>query len=188
MALLETPEAAQEFKAPPFTLSDPGGTVYTLDHIRGKNGTLVVFICNHCPYVRAVIDRMVTDVKVLQEEEGIGAIAIMPNDFETHPDDRPEKMEEFAQRHGLTFPYVVDETQQVAKAYGAVCTPDIFGFDSGDTLRYRGRVDSAGPKEEAPEDTQREMLEAMKKIAREGRGPEKQHPSMGCSIKWRAGE
>lgn len=183
MVLTETPGPDTDFTAPAFTLSDPYGTAYTLNDIRGRNGTVIAFICNHCPYVKAIIDRLVTDCHTLQND-GVGVAAIMPNDYNSHPDDAPEKMAGFADKHGFGFPYLVDETQDIARAYGAVCTPDIFGFDAGDVLRYRGRLDSAGPHASDSE-TQRELVTAMREIAQNGDGPATQYPSMGCSIKWR---
>jgi hypothetical protein len=141
-----------------------------------------MFICNHCPYVRAVADRIARDVRELAAF-GVGAIAVMPNDYRRYPEDSPEKMVEFARRHGFTFPYVVDETQDVARAYGAVCTPDFFGFDAALRLKYRGRLDSAGTNETP--DAVRELFHAMRAIAEGGQAPAEQHPSVGCSIKWR---
>lgn len=151
--------------------------------VRGERGTVVAFICNHCPYVKAIIERFVKDAAALQAE-GIGVVAIMPNDTAAYPEDSFENMKKFAATHGFSFPYLIDETQDVAKAYGAVCTPDLFGFDSDGVLQYRGRLDSAGPKP-ADEKTVRELLEAMRGVAGGTGVAEKQSPSMGCSIKWR---
>lgn len=181
---VETPAGEVGAIAPDFALPDTDGKAWTLDAVRGDRGTVIVFICNHCPYVKAVIDRFVADAKALQDI-GVGVAAIMPNDWTTHPDDAPDRMAEFAQRHGFTFPYLVDESQQTAQAYGAVCTPDIFGFDRDLKLRYRGRIDSAG-RQAADSGTRRELLEAMRAIAETGEGPAQQWSSMGCSIKWRA--
>lgn len=169
--------------APDFTLPDPDGRVVALAEARGEAGTVIAFLCNHCPYVKAVIDRFADDARALRAE-GIGVVAIMSNDWTAYPADSPDRMRDFARAHGFTFPYLIDETQEVARAYGAVCTPDVFGFDAGLTLRYRGRVDSAG-KGGATPDTRRELVEAMRQIAETGRGPAEQHPTMGCSIKWR---
>ena len=144
---------------------------------------LVMFLCNHCPYVKAVIDRLVDDCRFLAAQ-GVRAVAIMPNDTTISPADSFDNMQLFAIRHQFPFPYVIDDTQEIARAYGAVCTPDIFGFNAARRLCYRGRVDSAGPKEAGP-DTVRELRAAMLQIARTGHGPENQLPSMGCSIKWR---
>lgn len=183
MPLLETPQKDSGFKVIDFSLRNIDGKTLTLTDVRGSNGTLIMFICNHCPYVKAVIDRLVTDCAALQKH-GVGCVAVMPNDTENYPDDSFENMKTFAAKHGFTFPYVIDETQDVARAYDAVCTPDIFGFNAQGILEYRGRVDSAGPKPAAP-DTVREMFDAMMMIARTAKGPATQHPSIGCSIKWK---
>lgn len=184
MALLETPQKDNSFKAIDFDLPGTDGQSHSLHACMGEKGLVVMFICNHCPYVKAVIARLVADCKILQEE-GIGCVAIMPNNTETHPADSFDNMKIFAEQNGFTFPYLIDETQDIARAYGAVCTPDIFGFNADGTLCYRGRVDSAGPKE-AGAGTKRELLEAMRQVAATGQGPAEQFPSMGCSIKWRA--
>ena len=181
---VSTPICDFGWKAVDFRLKGIDGREYTLADVWGPRGTLVMFICNHCPYVRAVIDRLVRDVKELQAM-GIGAVAIMPNDTEAYPEDSFANMKTFARDHGFTFPYVIDETQEVARAYDAVCTPDFFGFDADLGLQYRGRLD-ASRKEAAPADARRELFEAMKQVAETGRGPEDQTASMGCSIKWRA--
>jgi peroxiredoxin len=166
-----------------FSLKGTDGRTYTLADVRGTNGTVVMFICNHCPYVKAVIDRLAGDTRSLQKE-GVGAIAIMSNDTVEYPADSFDNMQRFASQHDLPFPYVIDETQETARAYGAVCTPDIFGFDKDGALKYRGRVDSAGSR--PPTGTEkRELLEAMLQIARTGEGPSEQFPSVGCSIKWK---
>jgi peroxiredoxin len=182
MAALETPLCDFGWRAPDFRLADPDGRTFALADIRGARGTLVMFICNHCPYVRAVIDRLIADVRALQAD-GIGAVAIMPNDYQRYPDDAPAKMRGFAAAHSFTFPYLVDETQAVARAYGAVCTPDLFGFDAGLGLQYRGRLDDSGM--EPRPGARRELLEAMRAVATSGRGPAEQVASIGCSIKWR---
>ena len=184
MTLTETPQADTGFVAPDFRLSDPYGRQYSLDDIRGQNGTVIAFICNHCPYVKAIIDRLVADFHTLQAQ-AFGVAAIMPNDYAGYPDDAPEKMIAFAEQHNFDFPYLIDETQDVARAFGAVCTPDIFGLSGDDVLQYRGRLDSAGPHP-ADAHTRRELLNAMREVARTGTGPGHQYPSMGCSIKWRA--
>jgi peroxiredoxin len=165
-----------------FTLADPEGRRFALADIRGAKGTLVMFICNHCPYVRAVADRIARDAAELQRR-GIGVVAIMANDYAHYPDDAPEKMTEFARRHGFTFPYVVDETQALARAYGAICTPDFFGFSAALALQYRGRLDDS--ETQSKPDARRELLEAMIVIADTGQGPREQIASIGCSIKWR---
>ena len=183
MVALETPVCDFGWKAVDFSLSGVDGKTYTLADVRGPNGLLVMFICNHCPYVKAVIERVVRVVAELQPL-GIGAIAVMPNDVESYPEDSPENMKIFAEKHGFTFPYVIDGSQETARAYGAVCTPDFFGFDADLGLQYRGRLDSSG-RETVP-DAQRELFEAMAQVAETGQGPAQQIPSIGCSIKWRS--
>lgn len=182
---VSTPICDFGWKAPDFTLPGIDGKTYSFADIRGEKGTLVIFICNHCPYVKAIIDRLVRDAKELQAA-GIGVVAISSNDAEQYPADSFDNMKAFAEEHGFTFPYLYDETQEVAKAYGAVCTPDFFGFDADDGLQYRGRLDSSGKQPAAP-DARRELYEAMMQVAETGRGPEEQTPSMGCSIKWKPG-
>ncbi len=181
---VETPICDFGWKAPDFTLPATDGKTYSLADVRGEKGTLIMFICNHCPYVKAVIDRIVRDAKALQDL-GIGVAAICSNDAEQYPDDSFENMKVFAERHGFTFPYLHDESQDIARAYNAVCTPDFFGFNADLELQYRGRLD-ASRKEAAPPDARRELFEAMKQVAETGKGPEEQIPSMGCSIKWKA--
>lgn len=183
MALLHTPETDKNFYAPDFTLKNIDGAILSLSDMRGENGTLVMFICNHCPYVIGITDRLASTMKQLQTQ-GIGVVAIMSNDAENYPADSFENMKIFAEQNGFTFPYVIDETQEIGKAYGAVCTPDFFGFNADDQLQYRGRLDSAG-KNPADENTIPELLTAMTQIAKTGTAPTKQTPSMGCSIKWK---
>jgi peroxiredoxin len=183
MGLLHTPAKDENFQAPDFNLKNIDGNSLSFFDVRGDKGTLVMFICNHCPYVKAIIERLVEDCNILQES-GIGCVAIMSNDTENYPEDSFDNMKLFAQEHNFTFPYLLDETQDVAKVYGAVCTPDLFGFNANDELQYRGRCDSAGPNE-ADANTKRELREAMQRIADLGAGPHEQHPSMGCSIKWK---
>ncbi|MGF1639655.1 MAG: thioredoxin family protein [Rhodospirillales bacterium] len=182
MVATETPICDVGWKAVDFDLEDPDGRRHRLADVRGVRGTLVMFICNHCPYVRAVVDRLVRDVRDLQAH-GVGAIAVMPNDYRRYPEDAPAKMKAFAAEHGFTFPYVIDRTQDVARRFGAVCTPDFFGFDADLALRYRGRLDASGRS--PVEGGKRELYEAMCQVAQTGRGPEHQIASMGCSIKWR---
>ena len=184
MALLKTPEVGERFIAPDFYLKATDGKKYTLDDVRGSKGTVVMFICNHCPYVKSVIQRLVTDIKVL-EDYGVRAVAIMPNDTASYEADSFENMKIFAKLHQFPFPYLIDESQDIAKAYGAVCTPDIFGFNKDMQLVYRGRVDSAGTNE-ADISTRHELREAMIEVAETGAAPEQQYPSMGCSIKWKS--
>jgi peroxiredoxin len=169
--------------APDFTLPGTDGQRWTRDAIAGAHGLLVAFICNHCPYVQAVIDRLVRDARELQDA-GIGVVAISSNDVVAYPEDSFDHMREFGKRHGFTYPYLYDETQEIARAYGAVCTPDFFGFNRDLQLEYRGRLDASGRQPAAP-DAKRELLEAMKTIAATGRGPAGQTPSIGCSIKWK---
>jgi peroxiredoxin len=180
----ETPICDFGWKAPSFTLPATDGKTYSLDGVRGPNGTLVMFICNHCPYVKAVIDRIVRDVNELRPL-GIGAVAISANDAAHYPEDSFDSMRRFAQAHKFSFPYLYDESQAVARAYDAVCTPDFFGFNADLKLQYRGRLD-ASRKEAAPAGVRRDLFEAMKAIAATGEGPREQIPSMGCSIKWKA--
>lgn len=180
---VSTPVCDFGWKAPDFSLPGIDGKTYSLDDVRGPKGTLIVFICNHCPYVKAIVDRLVRDVKALQDE-GIGVAAIMSNDVTRYPDDSFDNMKKFAADNGFTFPYLYDESQEVARAYDAVCTPDFFGFDRDLGLQYRGRLDSSG-KQPAAADARRELYEAMSQVARTGEGPQDQTPSMGCSIKWR---
>jgi peroxiredoxin len=170
------------WKARDFRLHGIDGKTYSLAEVRGPKGTLVVFICNHCPYVKASVNRIVAEAKALHEI-GIGTIAIMPNDTAAYPEDSFDKMKTFAARHGFTFPYVIDTTQDVARAYDAQCTPDFFGFNAQDELHYRGRLDAA--RMTPVPNARRELFEAMKQVAETGRGPNEQLPSMGCSIKWK---
>ncbi len=171
------------WKAPEFELEGVDGRTRTLEDVRGPNGTLVMFICNHCPYVKSVISRVVRDVEKLKAK-GIGAVAVMANDTESHPEDSFENMKLFAEQHGFGFPYLIDRSQDVARAYDAVCTPDFFGFNKDLELQYRGRLDES--KTTPVPDARRELFEAMVQIAETGDGPRDQVASMGCSIKWRA--
>ncbi len=179
--LLETPNVELGWQAKPFTLAAPDGKQYTLKELQGENGLLIAFICNHCPYVQAIADRFAVDARALQAE-GIGVVAINSNDYRYVPDDSPPMMKRFAEQHGFSFPYLVDEDQSVGKTYGAVCTPDFFGFNAAGELQYRGRLDDARMGDAANRKT--ELLDAMRQIASSGSGPEDQWPSMGCSIKW----
>ena len=183
MVALTTPAPQLGMPAPPFRLPDPSGKAWALQDCAGANGTVVMFICNHCPYVKAVIDRIVRDCREL-DDFGVGAVAIMPNDIERYPSDAPDRMAAFAAEHQLTIPYLYDKSQAVAHSYGAVCTPDFFGFDGDLRLRYRGRLD-ASRMDPAPPDAERELFVAMVRIAAGEPGPEEQLPSMGCSIKWK---
>ncbi|MSO88458.1 MAG: thioredoxin family protein [Rhodospirillaceae bacterium] len=178
----ETPVCDFGRRAVDFDLIGVDGKRYRLADIRGQRGTLVMFICNHCPYVRAIIERLVDEVGELKAH-GVGAVAIMSNDVLAYPEDSFDKMKEFAHQHNFDFPYAIDETQAVAKAYGAVCTPDFFGFNASLELQYRGRMDAS--RRELVAGARRELFEAMTTIAATGQGPRDQTPSMGCSIKWR---
>ncbi len=214
--LLDTPICDFGWKAPDFTLMDPNGRSYTLKDQLGGKGLLIAFICNHCPYVKAIAGRLAADTKELIAE-GINVLAIMSNDYERVAEDSPANMLKFAGQHGFEFPYLVDEDQCVGKAYGAVCTPDFFGFNKDGRLQYRGRLErdaknwppvfrkiARQDKNEEqnaessyphfalddarmgdPAGRNRELVNAMRQIAKTGEGPREQSPSMGCSIKWR---
>jgi peroxiredoxin len=186
LSVVSTPTPICDFgwPAPDFNLPGTDGKRYTLENSRGDKGLLVMFICNHCPYVKAVLDRIVRDAGELKLY-GINCIAIMSNDPTEHPEDSWEHMVRIAREMEFPFPYVLDETQSAAKAYGAVCTPDFFGFNAKLELQYRGRLD-ASRKEAAPADVPRDLFIAMKQIAETGLGPAEQIPSIGCSIKWKA--
>jgi len=182
MVRTETPVCDFGRPAPEFSLPGVDGKTYTLSQARGPNGLLIMFICNHCPYVKAVRDRIIRDMTELRQY-GIGAVAISANDPGDYPEDSFANMKRVAQEFNYPFPYLHDETQEVARAYGAVCTPDFFGYNKDLELQYRGRLDESR-KEPAP-GARRDLFEAMKQIARTGRGPQDQIPSMGCSIKWK---
>ncbi len=184
MVSLTTPVC--DFNAPAIDFALPGvdGQIWTLDKARGEKGLLVMFICNHCPYVKAIQARLVRDCAELKTL-GINSIAIMSNDLNEYAEDSFDNMKAIAEKWAFPFPYVLDETQQVAKAYGAVCTPDFFGYNADLQLQYRGRLD-ASRKETAAEDVRRDLFEAMQQVAQTGQGPLEQIPSMGCSIKWKA--
>jgi peroxiredoxin len=183
--MVSTPTPICDFGWPARDFDLPGtdGKRYSLTSARGANGLLVMFICNHCPYVKAVLERIVRDAAELKTL-GIGSIAIMSNDPTEYPEDSWDNMVQLAQRMNFPFPYVLDETQEIAKAYGAVCTPDFFGFNADLKLQYRGRLDESR-KETAPAGARRDLFEAMKQVALTGNGPQEQIPSIGCSIKWR---
>ncbi|WP_319380335.1 thioredoxin family protein [Thiomicrorhabdus sp.] len=184
MVSLTTPICDFNAEAIDFHLPGIDGQDWTLQNAKGENGLLVMFICNHCPYVKAIHRRLVDDTRILRDEYGIGSIAIMSNDPNEYEEDSFENMKKVAEIWDFPFPYVIDETQETAKAYGAVCTPDFFGYNKDLKLQYRGRLDESR-KETAPEGVRRDLLEAMKLIARTGQGPLEQIPSMGCSIKWK---
>ena len=186
MPALETPPVERHFTAPNFSLLATDGKTYRRDNLLGKNGLLIAFLCNHCPYVKAIIERFVRDARAASGLQ-IGIAAIMSNDTEAYPQDSFENMAIFAKRHAFPFPYLYDEEQEVARAYAAVCTPDFFLFDKELRLAYRGRLD-CGRLEEPPAEAKRELLEAMRKLAQnpmETIDPEEQFSSIGCSIKWR---
>lgn len=183
MALVHTPQRLSEFKAPDFSLMGIDDERHTLQNVMGEHGLVVVFICNHCPYVTAIIDRLTQTFNKLMAE-GVGCVAIMSNDVQNYPADSFDNMKIFAVEHSFAFPYVIDETQEIAKAYGAVCTPDFFGFNQGAMLKYSGRLDSAGAQP-ANDDTIPELFHAMMKVKEVQPVEEEQISSMGCSIKWR---
>jgi len=170
--------------APDFSLPGVDGRTWRLDEVAGPKGVVVMFICNHCPYVKAVVDRIVQDMAALREA-GVGAVAISSNDAQAYPEDGFDRMQAFAAQHGFGFPYLYDESQAVGRAYGAVCTPDFFGLDAQRRLVYRGRLDASGRQPAAP-GAKRELHDAMMEVARGHAAPQPQHASMGCSIKWRA--
>ena len=183
MALTETPICDFGQKAFDFNLQGVDGKLWSLEDCRGENGTLIMFICNHCPYVKAIQDRLVQTTRELLEH-GIASVGIMPNDPTDYPEDSFENMRKVALEFDYPFPYLYDNSQSVARAYGAVCTPDFFGYNARLELQYRGRLDAS--RLQPATDDNRELFDAMTRIARTGEGPEKQVPSMGCSIKWRS--
>ncbi len=184
MVRMETPVC--DFGAPAVDFALPGvdGKTWTLTDCRGEKGLLVMFICNHCPYVKSIHERLVRDTRELRAL-GVNSVAIMANDPDEYPEDSFDNMRRVAEKFDFPFPYLIDETQQVARAYGAVCTPDFFGYDSDLQLQYRGRLDAS--RKEPVAGARRDLFEAMKQVAETGHGPEQQVPSMGCSIKWREG-
>ena len=182
MVSLETPVCDFDLPAIDFSLPGVDGNNWTLQQCRGEKGLLVMFICNHCPYVKAIRNRIVRDTGALKAI-GVNSVAIMSNDPDQYEEDSFENMRKVADESGFDFPYLLDQTQQVAKAYGAVCTPDFFGYNADLQLQYRGRLDESR-KASAAADVRRDLFEAMKQVAETGRGPADQIPSMGCSIKW----
>ncbi|MEM7288872.1 MAG: thioredoxin family protein [Pseudomonadota bacterium] len=180
--LLDTPLCNYGWKAPDFTLKNPDGESFTMSEHIGEKGLLIAFICNHCPYVLAIAERFASDTAELMGE-GVNVLAVMANDYAAYPDDSPANMKRFSDHYGFGFPYLVDESQEVAKAYDAVCTPDFFGLNAKGELQYRGRLDDARMGD--PANRTRELVDAMRMIAETGKGPREQLPSMGCSIKWR---
>lgn len=182
MVLMHTPAVEENWQAIDFSLLGTDGKTYSLANSRGEKGLLIMFICNHCPYVKSIMDKIIRDAADLRQY-GVNTIAIMSNDPEEYPEDSFENMQKIAKEKHFPFPYVIDKTQEVAKAYGAVCTPDFFGFNADLRLEYRGRLDESGTNNlpNAP----RELFEAMKQVAETGKAPKNQIASMGCSIKWR---
>lgn len=183
MVSLQTPVCDFGWKAVDFDLPGVDGKRWTLADARGPNGLLVMFICNHCPYVKAILERLVRDTRELRAH-GVNTLAIMSNDPAEYAEDSFDNMKKVAREFDFPFPYAWDETQEIAKAYGAVCTPDFFGFNAALELQYRGRFD-ASRKETAPAGARRDLFEAMAEVARGELGPREQIPSMGCSIKWK---
>ncbi len=171
------------WQAGDFELDGVDGKRHRLSEMRGRNGTLVMFICNHCPYVQAVAADIARDCRELAKD-GVAAIAVMSNDTDNYPADSFDNMKFFAKQHGFGFPYVIDRSQDVARGFGALCTPDFFGLDRDLRLRYRGRIHEMRGATPAP-GGRRELLEAMRQVARDGTAPANQEPSIGCSIKWR---
>ena len=182
MVLTKTPICNFGEKANAFKLKGTDGKIHTLEYHFGKNGLLIMFICNHCPYVKAVIEDIVDDCKNL-EKEGLKSIAIMSNDTKDYPEDSFENMISFSKKHGFIFPYLIDETQEVAKKYGAVCTPDFFGYNNKLELQYRGRIRELKDLKSV-RNSESDLLKAMRLVIKNGKGPKEQIPSMGCNIKW----
>jgi peroxiredoxin len=182
MARTETPVCEFETPAINFSLKGVDEQIWTLEKAKGKNGLLVMFICNHCPYVQSIREKLVRDTSELKSL-GLNTIAIMSNDPTDYPEDSFESMKQVAKDFSFPFPYIIDETQQIAKAYGAVCTPDFFGYNADLKLQYRGRLDES--RKENIEGAKRDLFEAMKQVSQTGKGPQEQIPSMGCSIKWK---
>jgi len=183
MVSTETPKAEPGWPAADFTLPGVDGKQYSYEDCRGERGTVVMFICNHCPYVKSSLARILRDARALLDE-GVRCVAISANDAVAYPEDSFAQMRRVARDNDFPFPYLYDESQAVARAYGAVCTPDFYGFNAAGLLQYRGRLD-AGRRDSPPAGAPRELYEAMKLIARTGKGPTEQLPSIGCSIKWR---
>ena len=181
MPALNTPVCEFGWKAQNFSLQSTSNEIVELNKARGQNGTFIMFICNLCPYVVSALDEIIFEAKELIKND-IAVIAISSNDVSTHPDDSFENMQALSVDKKLPFPYLYDETQEVAKTYDAACTPDFFGFNSELSLQYRGRLNN---KRESPNEIRRELYSAMIEIAKTGKGPREQIPSMGCSIKWK---
>ncbi|WP_253300187.1 thioredoxin family protein [Wolbachia endosymbiont of Chironomus riparius] len=185
MVALNTPKVNFDFTAQDFNLLGVDNKYYTLSDCCGKNGLIIMFICNHCPYVQSIIDNLVSDVDLLKRDYQVNAVAIMPNDTNEYPEDCYENMVDFAEKHKFTFPYLIDSTQKIAKEYGAVCTPDFFGFNSNLNLCYRGQFnDTKKERSHTYVTGSSNLFKAMKFIAETGHVPADQKPSIGCSIKW----
>ena len=182
MALLKTPICDFGLNAIDFKLKSINGELLTLNHIKGVNGTLIMFICNHCPYVKAVIKEIADDCAKLKDD-GINSVAIMSNDTKNYPEDSFENMKKFSDRYNFSFPYLIDETQEIAKKYDAVCTPDFFGYNKDLKLNYRGRIRELNDLRPVGSG-ESDLLKSMRLIAKTQQGPKDQYPSMGCSIKW----
>lgn len=182
MAVMQTPSVRTDWYAADFSLKGTDNKMYSIADVKGKNGLIVMFICNHCPFVKSIIDKIIRDVIDLKEY-GIGAVAIMSNNPEEYEEDSFENMQKLVKSKNLPFPYLIDESQEIAKKYGAVCTPDFFGFNANLELQYRGRLDESGRENIA--NAKRDLFEAMIEVARTGKGPEEQKSSIGCSIKWK---
>jgi peroxiredoxin len=182
MVALNTPEVDINWQAPDFKLLGTDGKTYSLNDVKGKNGLVVMFICNHCPFVKAILDKIIRDMSDLKRL-GVGAVAIMSNNALEYPEDSFENMQKLEASKNFPFPYLIDETQEVAKEYGAVCTPDFFGFNADLKLQYRGRLDDSGMNNKS--DANRDLFYAMSEISETGKGPAIQKQSIGCSIKWK---
>lgn len=182
MVLLHTPDLELGRKMPNFDLKGIDNQQWTMEKCMGKHGLVVMFICNHCPYVKSIQEQLVKDAKIMQGF-GVNMVAIMSNDVNDYPEDSFENMKKIAKEKAYSFPYLLDETQEVAQVYGAVCTPDIFGLDDKGLLHYRGRLDSAG-RERSEKELPRDLVNAMQELAESGKINSQQIPSMGCSIKW----
>ena len=181
-----TPDCDYDMKAHDFELESVDNEFCSLESYQGKKATLVMFICNHCPYVQSILDQLVVEVSVMQKK-GIGCIAINSNDYDAYPGDSFENMQKISKKYGFSFPYLIDDNQDIARKYKSVCTPDFFGFNSNLELQYRGRFDDRKTSKQMSANSS-ELFKAMIEIARTEHGPAKQIPSVGCSIKWRQGE
>lgn len=182
MVLMHTPKLDPSFTAPDFTLPDFDGNKFSLKELAGQNGLVIAFIANHCPYVQVILDKLVEDAKLLQSKD-ISFVAMAASDIESYPQDGPDSMKILSMQKGFTFPYLFDESQDVARNYGAICTPDFFGFNADLELRYRGRLDASEMTHKTG--LKRDLVDAMLELLETGKAPKIQHPSQGCSIKWK---